>query len=801
MNILLDIRHPLLTSLVGLSVGSAVAGILHPGIPLWAPVAAVGVLIAVMLARLKLTYYVILFLVWSLWGAAAVDLKLDQAMGADLISFCGREPVAIEGVVAGRPDMLPDGERFRLKVEAVIAGRVRTTTDGSLLVTVSSGRTGVQRGDRIRFSASLRVPRQLGLPGEFNYSRHLALKGISATAWVKDAGQVVVMRHAAISSLRRWIDGQSQRCREAIRSALPAPDIGAVMTALVTGGQQEIPPPLVAAYARAGVSHILSISGFHLGIISFVLVQFIAWLLLRSERLSLLLVPRRAALFLSFPVVIYYLFFTGAAPATVRAAVMLGAVALAFWAEREEEILNALLTAAFLILLLDPAVLFDVSFQFSFLALWGIIVLTPVLLSPFEPCLSGWRRSVAQLLAASTAASLATAVPALMVFHQTSFTGILANLVIVPLLGYGATIIGAVAIPLLLLLPAFAGPLLWIGGLLVQASNVIVLYLAGLPVIRSFSFGAPELVVIIMLLALFSLTTLRSLRITGGLVAAFVVLAPHFWPVSVPDGQLRLIFLSVGQAESTLLKLPDGRTMLIDGGGYLHDRGRDFGERYLVPALHAMKVRRIDYLVLTHPHPDHMGGLPAVAEQFPVGEFWQGPWDGTGPEYVRLRSALARSNVPVKTVRSGDHPLTMENLAITVLAPSAAVAVSGEGGGNEDSVVLRIRHRNFSALLTGDAGLPVEDLLLKNGLEKTTLLKVGHHGSRTASGQRFLEQLRPEIGLISVGADNRFGLPAPEVVQRLRRHGVRIYRTDLDGTVQVESDGAGYRVRTAVTGG
>lgn len=796
---LLDIRHPLVTSLAGLAAGSATAGILHPGVPLWAPAVAVCLLIVVLLLRLELTYFVVLFGVWFLWGAAAVDLKLEQARKADLLSFCSGESLTVEGVVAGRPDILPDGERFTVRVEAVVSNTVRTTTEGSLQVMVGTGRTGVQRGDRVRFMASLKAPRRLGLPGEFDYPRYLALRGISATAWVKEARQVVTMRQAAVSSLRRWIDGQSQRCREAVRRVLPDPAIGTVMAALVTGGQQEIPPSLAAAYARTGVSHILSISGFHLGVVSFALVHLLAWLLLRSERLSLFLVPRRAALLLSLPVIMYYLFFTGAAPATVRAAVMLGAVALAFWAEREEEVLHALLTAAFLILLIDPAVLFDVSFQFSFLALWGIIVLSPLLLAPFASYLSGWRKNIAQLLAASTAASLATAVPALMIFHQTSFTGILANLAIVPLLGYGATILGAAAIPLLLWLPALAGPLLWLSGLLVQVSNGIVLYLAGLPVVRSFSFGAPDLVAVILLLLLFSLTASPRVRLAGGAAIVCLALLPHLWPVPQPDGRLRLAFLSVGQAESTLVTLPDGRTMLIDGGGYLHDRGRDFGERYLVPALHAMKVRRIDYLVLTHPHPDHMGGLPAVAEQFPVGEFWQGGWEVGGAEYDRLRSALARSHVPVKTLVAGNRSLLADGLEVTVLSPPTTGMVLE--GDNEDSLVLRLTFRDFSVLFTGDAGLPVERQLLKNGLEKATLLKVGHHGSRTASGEQFLRQLRPEIGLISVGAGNRFGLPAPEVVERLQRYGVSIYRTDRDGTVQVESDGAGYRVRTSVTGG
>lgn len=800
MKILLDIRHPLVISLAGLISGVVIAGSYFIAVPLWLPFVIASVLAISIYSKKVVTYLVVLFLFWFTWGAAGIQIRLYQAKSADVLLFCDIGVVTVEGRIAGRTEILAEGERFELDSVAVITEKGRALTDGRILATVGAGRTGLNRGDILRFSAPLRTPRKLGLPGEFNYPRYLALQGISATVWLKEPGDLVLMRPASLSSLRQLIDRQSERCRIFIRSVLPDPDVGPVMAALVTGGQREIPTSLSAAYSRSGVSHILSISGFHLGVISFVIVKAISWLLLRSERISLYIVPRRLALFLSLPFVIYYLMFTGAAPATVRAAVMLGAVALALWAERKDAILHALLTAAFVMLLVDPAALFDVSFQFSFLALWGIIILTPLLLSPFEGRISGFFYTVAQLLAASTAASLTTAIPALVVFHQASFTGILANLLIVPILGYGATVLGALSIPLMLTFTELAKPLLLFAGLLVQLSNSIVQQMASLPVARSFSFGGPDLIALVVVLTLLSVAIARKLR-TAALFAAVVLIASiKLWPVSGTDGKLRLTLLSVGQAESVLINLPDGRTMLVDGGGYLQDNGRDFGERYLVPALHAMKVRRIDFMVLSHPHPDHLGGLPVVAEQFPVGEFWQGPWEGNGADYNRLLSALQKRKASLRTLVAGDTPLKTDSLEIRALWPTSRERVSVDGD-NEDSLVLRIAFGKFSALLTGDAGLPLEEWLLKNGTEKITLLKVGHHGSRTASSELFLEQIQPDIALISVGAGNRFGLPAPDVLKRLQRHGARIYRTDQDGTVQVETDGKGHSVITGVTGG
>lgn len=798
----MDRWHPLALPLAGLAAGAVWGGVVAAPPPVWGLVAAALVLAVAARYGGRLCWHAVLLLFWCLWGGILTGQRLEGAERADLRFFCDKGPVVLEGTVAGRPEPQPRGERIPIAVTAVMDGRVRTATDGTLLLTVQEGRTTHARGDVVRFRAAPRVPRKLGLPGEFDYPRFLALRGISATASLKEAGDLVLMRSAGAAPLRRLVDEQARRCRDAIRILLPDPAVGSIMAALTTGSQQEVPPNLNAAYTRAGVSHILSISGFHLGVLSFVLVQGLTRLLLRWEWLALRLLPRRAALLCSLPFIGWYLFFTGAAPATVRSAVMLLAVGLALWAEREDHLLTALLSAAFLMLLVEPALLFDVSFQLSFLALWGIIVLTPLFMAPFGQRLKGAARTVVQLLAASTAASLATAVPALLTFHQASFSGILTNLLIVPLLGYGATLLGAAAIPLLLWTPSPATPLLLAGGWLVRLSNGIVEWAAALPVIRSYDAGLMDLALVIAVLLALSAAPSRRVRIAVPVAALLLALLVHLWPDPPPDGRLRLTFLSVGQAESTLVHLPDGRTMLIDGGGYLYDTGRDFGERYLVPALHSLKVRRIDYLVLSHPHPDHMGGLPAVAEQFRVGEFWQGPWSSRAADYLRLLAALQRRNVPVRTLAAGDRPLTGGGVEVTVHSPAGeGLPLEEHEGGNEDSLVLRLAFGGFSALFTGDAGLPVErDMATRGQPPPVTLLKVGHHGSRSASGEPFLGRIHPRVAVISVGKGNRFGLPAPAVVGRLLRHGVELYRTDRDGTIRVESDGSGYRVETGVRG-
>jgi len=797
-------ERPLFILVIGLIAGSVLSFVWQVQAPIYHLLGLFAVLIVATAARSKGLFWIVLWLFCCVWAVVALQpFNVSRSAGTLLGTPPFEGTMVVEGTVIRRPITLPQGQRFELQLERVYGPKGEMDIDGRLLVTIAKGEGSWLGGDRIRLRGSLRKPRLLKLPGEFDYPRYLALHQIDALFWVADAGQAVLMRGATGQSWQRRLDGAARRCDLLIRQVVPDPADAAVLMALVTGSQAAIAPELRTAYARAGVSHILSISGFHVAVIAATLAHLLLWLLLRWQWLVLRLNVRRVALLATLPAMVAYLMFTGAAPATVRSVIMLTAVVLALWAERESDVLDALLLAALLLLVHEPTVLFDVSFQLSFLSLWGIVVLTPLLLHPFKSYLVGWRQKLALFFAASLAAILATAVPTLATFHQASFTGLLANLVVVPLLGYGAVVIGAVAAVIAAVVPSLAGTLFGMAGWLVALSNRFVVWIAHLPLIRSYEVEWPDLLALLIVLSVLSFVA--SVRWRGILLGStcVMVIASHIWPENEAEGRLRLTFLSVGQAEATLLQFPDHSTMLIDGGGYLRETGLDFGERYLVPALYTLGVKRIDRLVLTHPHPDHVGGLPAVAEQMQIGEFWQGPWAsaGDGGDFDQLRSILARRAVPIRQFQAGSLQMAFGGCQLAVMAPPPPDRTSSRdrNDGNDSSLVLQVTYGQFRALLMADAGLETErHLLEQHVLQPVTLLKVGHHGSRTASGELFVQAIRPRLALISVGAANRFGLPASETLSRLRRSGAQIYRTDHDGTVLVDSDGTNHTVTTGL---
>lgn len=786
-------KRPLLISIVFLVLGCLSEYLIDVPFSNLIPLILVGCLACSVPFKNQMLFGCLLALFWMSWGMSALSPRLDNSQaGQGVAAFDGKQ-VIVEGILQGRSHGKAEGQRFELQVEQVYSSGTLFAVDGVLLLTIAKGQGRWLSGDRIRCPAKVRVPRLLGLPGEFDYRRYLALRGVQATAWVHDADSVVLIRGAAVTSWRRWIDALAQHSQEFIRKSVPDPEQCGIVLALATGDQQEVSPALNAAYSRAGVSHILSVSGFHVGVVVAVWVLCLRWMLLRWEWLALRIDVRRTALLSALPLMLLYLVFTGGAPATARSVVMLSAVVVAIWSEREIDNLDALLLAAFCLLVADPGVLFDLSFQLSFLALWGLLVLTPLFVAPFDRfAVRGWQRTLLLFCAASIAAVLSTMAPVLDSFHQVSFSGILANLVVVPLLGYGATVLATAAVSLQFWLSPVASFLLKVSGWLVEVSNRFIYGISQLPVLQSFSVGPVDLLATVVLLALLSFV--RSGRVKGitvGLLAVGLMLV-HLWPGAAPDGKMRIIFLSVGQGDAALIKLADGRTLLVDGGGYLRDSGNDFGERYLVPALHRLKVKQIDLMVLTHPHPDHLGGLPAVAEQFRVLEFWQGASVGSNDNYQRLIGALNRQNTTLKVVKKGDRVQLEKELLLSVLAPSDAAGA--EGGDNDDSLVLHLQKSGFSALFMGDAGFPVEGMLLHDGIGDTTLLKVGHHGSRYATSEQFLAGIKPRVAVISVGAGNTFGLPTEETIDRIRQQQAELYRTDRQGTILVETNGTGFTV-------
>lgn len=389
------------------------------------------------------------------------------------------------------------------------------------------------------------------------------------------------------------------------------------------------------------------------------------------------------------------------------------------------------------------------------------------------------------LLIASAAAVLATLVPVAYYFNRISLIGLVANLAIVPLMGYGAVVAGFASLPLLSVAPLPAHWLLQLAAYLVRLSDRVILYLARAPVLSGYTPDRVDL--LLACLALCALTFLGSRRARHLVFIALVaLLAVRGAPTgaSAGDGVLRVIFLSVGQGDASLVGLPDGKWMLVDGGGRAGDPETRVGERLLLPALRRLGVDRIDYLVLSHEHPDHLQGVLFLAQHFEVGEFWESGVPCVLPEYRQLKWVLEARGITVRALAGARAPFAAGGAQVEALWPPGPYCDVRQDA-NASSLVLRLRHGASSVLFTGDLVAEAEHELLAQGAAlDCTLLKVAHHGSKYSSTGPFLDAASPKAAVISVGYRNPFHLPAPSTLDRLKRRGIPVYRTDLEGSVQ-----------------
>ena len=569
-------------------------------------------------------------------------------------------------------------------------------------------------------------------------------------------------------------------------------DRAPLAASLLLARREGLDPNVRDRFARAGLSHLLAISGLHVGLVAGVLV-----LLGRASRL-----PRAWTPWIAGSGTVAYVLFLGAPHSAVRAAIQIVLVLGARVLQRPTRTESLIATAALVLLALDPLALAAPGFQLSFAGVIGIVALRRGLLRPAEP-LSGWRpagldagRWLADGLATSLAATLATAPIVAWHFGRVAPVGIVANLVAIPLL---AAAVPALAFSLLL------GAVLEDAGRFVAGGSALLL--AGLDRTATAAAAVPAGSVAVPPSAALLLTgavaagyaaSRRLGAVRPGLRASvWCAVALAVWLVAPlrPAGDVvEIHVIDVGQGDAIAVRSPAGRWLLVDAG--IAGEGYDAGERRVVPYLGRRGVRRLEGLVLTHPDADHIGGAAAVVRT--LRPRWIG--DPAAPVgkggYLALLQAADGRGVPWVGLRDG---VTMELDGLTVEFLHPPVSGGHVADANEASVVLRLEYGEFSALLTGDASLAVEDRLVgRYGTRlEAEVLKVGHHGSLTSTGSALLEAATPEVALISAGRGNRYGHPHRVVLERLTAHGVRVHRTDREGSLVVRGDANGrLRIHT-----
>jgi competence protein ComEC len=662
-------------------------------------------------------------------------------------------------------------------------------------------------GDRISFRARLHPPAGTMNPGGFDYATYLERQGIDFTATVAGEGAMHVVESG--TETWRWIAGNRiDRWRAMIRKAavttLSQPALG-IFLGIIIGERGYLQQELQEWFMATGTVHLLSISGSHLGLVALVIFWVVkrGLLMLPSMpllELSRMITPSRIAILVTWPIVALYAWLAGAELATIRSLVMITLALAALWLGHERRAHHAMAAAALLIVLHNPLALFDISFQLSFLSVF-MIIQTVHWLESWNEEAGLATRNIAQRIVwygrdaflMSGAVTVATLPVVAAYFNQVPWMGIVTNLLAVPFTG-------GLLVPLGLLAAAWT-VVTSADGLLM--GTVLESLLTGLTQgLRwcaeipggDWHIAAPLLPAIVLFyLALIAAGTgllSHRLRIAG---AGVVLLMICWWvssPRMGPDGdRWRVTFLDVGQGDSAVLELPDGQTVLIDGGSR-YERF-DMGRGVVAPFLWNRGIGRIEHVVATHQQLDHVGGLIWVLRHIPIGRYWGNGVERSEQFAADLTATLTDKHIPRYTAVRGQDLVQSGPCRLTALNPpeeaGAERSMQRQDGAslNNQSIVSRLQCGAHSVLFAADIEIVGLRGLGEEGRQPVTVVKVPHHGARSSLDHDWIRQIRPRYAVISAGRSNSYGHPAPDVVQAYAHEQAAVFRTDHDGAVWI----------------
>ena len=606
-----------------------------------------------------------------------------------------------------------------------------------------------------------------------------------------------------------WVDRARAHTRARIEATFAA-DVAPLARALVLG-ETDVDADDDAAFRASGLSHLLAVSGTHLVVAVLSVVGALRAVLARVPRLARAWDVGRAAAAIGIPLTWAYASFAGASGSGVRAAWMLTAALGARAIGRAPGGARALGLSLACGALVDPLAGYDVSFLLSAVATAGLLALARPWSAAMEARVPRWARGTATTVAATCAASIACAPVLATMTPALPLGGIVANVIAVPI-GELAALPLCLAHAALSWWPAAERGCAAAGG----GALAVVRAIARATAAQSWAIvtvPAPTAAQLAAVAAAVAVIAARRdhgappsraffdapARVLGVAAAALVALEAWAIRAGAPRGALRVTFLDVAQGDAAIVDLPDGRAALIDGGGTVGSPV-DVGARVIAPVLRARRRDALAAVILSHPHPDHFGGLATGLDGVRVGEAWdtgQGEREGVGGGYAAWLAHMKMQNTPILRPGSVCGARAIGGATFEVLAPCPEA--SPDRAPNDNSLVVRVRFGRRAVLFVGDAEHEEEGALIaaRAAWLRADVLKVGHHGSRTSTSRALLDAVRPSHAVISCGARNRFGHPAGATLDALAAAGVRALRTDRDGAIAAWTDGEALEVGPA----
>jgi competence protein ComEC len=782
----------------GIAASTIFADLSDTGL-LW--VSAAFLILSFMFRFLKIDNVFKLFIAISVFAAGGFYLKArtsETVHDNHIVNFADGEKRTIEGVITESVTHTGKGG-----IEVVLSGinvlsdGETQKTGGKLLVRAKNITHKLGYGDLLQFKGYIRKPTNFKNPGAFDYVRYLKSRGIAATSGIYKNKNIIYVKKGYKKGAFYYI----QKLKETVNDFIYSNGFSVnkhVVSALLFGGKKQINKYVHELFIDTGTAHILAISGLHMGVVALFFYYLSIFFFKRNTKFTLKYNIIKLSYMVTLVFLILYSFLVGMRVSSIRAVIMIGVYILSILFDRAQNTLRTMFVAAFLILLIYPASLSDVSFMLSFSAVFAILYFYPKLNLRFDRFFE--KKSDSYFRKRTSLLSIAK-------YPLLAFTlSFVINLIILPIILYSfnhislsAPLINAIIIPIYsifiiplnfvifffsLLLPVAGTAVLHINEYMIHLSIVLLKFLDRYLNYSFYTVTPTPAEIALYYGFIFSIFKIKEKRFKA-FASVFILLLVFsgFYHKLKPikNDALEINFIDVSQSESFLIKFPNGENMLIDGGGLFKSSRFNIGRDVVAKFLWKNKIKKVNYIVSTHPHPDHIRGLFFIAANFNPDRIFIGRYEYDSKFY---KNFVRRFNDKIEYVDENNKSLLIGDAAIEFINYDYNGPLKNHTGINRSSLVVMLKYNDKKVLFTADIDNDTEDYLLSKDIDlKSDILKIAHHGSQSSTSERFLKAVSPEYAIISVGYNNYFRLPSASTINLLKDNDIKIYRTDRDGMI------------------
>ena len=735
--------------------------------------------------KIRLRKYVILFLVSVIISNIQITL-LEKSFDEKYKNVS--ENLEIVGTIISNPMDKQYKNQYILKVEKINENKSYKNTN--LQLNVKKEEQLLSYGDKIIIKGNFEEASSARNEGGFDYKQYLKSKNVYGIISV-DKKDIKLIKKNNVDVIDLLANKVSNSMQIKIEQNL-SNETSKLLSGILIGNKNNLQKEIQEDFRNSSLSHVLAISGMH---VSYIILGI-------TFVINKMKFNKKVSKIITIFILLFFIILTGKTASVTRACFMSSYIILASLFHKKAHVLASISISLLIILIINPYLILDIGLQLSYGGTIGIVLIYPILKklkkkkedknSKFKKIIHKIKDKILDIILITISANLVIFPIVLFHYNTISFTFIISNLLISPIIGI-IIILGFISVFASYIISPISKVMFLILQIFLNLLIKIAHFCAELPFSKVY-FPTPKIYVIVIyyvflifiILARNKIIVIKKINKKIIIIFVIIIIILNLILNFIPK-TFTISFIDVGQGDSMLISTPKGKKILIDGGGSRDEESFNIGKQTLIPYLLNKGITKLDYILISHFDSDHVGGILSVLEELKVEKVIICEQE-ENENYRRFKEIVKNKKIKVYVVKKGDNLKIEENILLNILWPKDEKIK--ENAINNNSIVAKLNYKSFSILLTGDIEKIAENEILKeyenSNILNANILKVAHHGSKSSSINEFLEKVKPQIALIGVGEKNTFGHPNEGVLKRLKNINTKIYRTDKKGEITIK---------------